>query len=68
MIRYLGAAIAGAGITLGAIVLSQSGPPTCTFDGGGTIANATFATVSTGQTFVCSNGELIEVKIVVPQP
>jgi hypothetical protein len=31
----------------------------CTFDGGGTIASGTTATVSTGQTYFCTDGTLV---------
>jgi hypothetical protein len=38
---------------------SQATPASCTFDGGGTIANGSMATVSTGQTYFCDDGTLV---------
>lgn len=40
---------------------SPAGNAYCTFDGGGTIDNGQSATVTTGQTFQCDNGTLVEI-------
>ena len=55
-----GALLAGLGFCTGYAVHGGA-PASCTFDGGGTIANAQLATTSQGTTWVCDDGTLAQV-------
>jgi hypothetical protein len=62
------AVVAGtSAIALLAVGHASASQPTCTFDGGGTITNGSFATTTQNTTWVCSSGELIRVTVYVPR-